>query len=112
MIPALGLHNVSNALAAIAVAYDQGLTLDDIRCGLLTYEGLAMRQQIHELDKITVIDDSYNASPDSIKSGIGVLMAVKSTGKKIAAVSYTHLDVYKRQVYESGRRLWNQIYRL
>ena len=40
MIPALGLHNVSNALAAIAVAYDQGLTLDDIRCGLLTYEGL------------------------------------------------------------------------
>ena len=87
MIPALGLHNVSNALAAIAVAYDQGLTLDDIRCGLLTYEGLAMRQQIHELDKITVIDDSYNASPDSIKSGIGVLMAVKSTGKKIAVLA-------------------------
>lgn len=69
------------------MAYDQGLTLDDIRCGLLTYEGLAMRQQIHELDKITVIDDSYNASPDSIKSGIGVLMAVKSTGKKIAVLA-------------------------
>ena len=31
MIPALGLHNVSNALATIAVAYDQGLTLDDIQ---------------------------------------------------------------------------------
>ena len=46
-----------------------------------------MRQQIHELDKITVIDDSYNASPDSIKSGIGVLMAVKSTGKKIAVLA-------------------------
>ena len=82
-----GKHNIANALAAIAVAYDQGLTLDDIRCGLLTYEGLAMRQQIHELDKITVIDDSYNASPDSIKSGIGVLMAVKSTGKKIAVLA-------------------------
>lgn len=87
MIPALGIHNVSNALAAIAVAYDQGITLDDIRCGLLTYKGLAMRQQIHELDKITVIDDSYNASPDSIKSGIGVLMAVKNTGKKVAVLA-------------------------
>ena len=50
--------------------HDQGLSLDDIRCGLLTYEGLAMRQQIHELERLTVIDDSYNASPDSIKSGI------------------------------------------
>ncbi len=46
-----------------------------------------MRHKIHELDKITVIDDSYNASPDSIKSGIGVLMAVKSTGKKIAVLA-------------------------
>ena len=87
MIPALGIHNVSNALAAIAVAYDQGLSLDDIRCGLLTYEGLAMRQQIHELERLTVIDDSYNASPDSIKSGIGVLKAVKSAGKKIAVLA-------------------------
>ncbi|MFR4143349.1 MAG: glutamate ligase domain-containing protein [[Clostridium] leptum] len=34
-----------------------------------------------------MIDDSYNASPDSIKSGIGVLMAVKSTGKKIAVLA-------------------------
>lgn len=87
MIPALGIHNVSNALAAIAAAYDQGLSLDDIRCGLLTYEGLAMRQQIHELEKITVIDDSYNASPDSIKSGISVLKAVKNAGRKIAVLA-------------------------
>lgn len=75
-VPAIGIHNVYNALAAIAVGIDLGIDINLIKDGLLTYKNLSMRQEIHKLADITVIDDSYNASPDSIKSGINVLKQV------------------------------------
>ena len=75
-IPAIGMHNVYNALSAIAVGMDLGIDINLIKEGLLTYKNLSMRQEIHNLKDITVIDDSYNASPDSIKSGINVLKQI------------------------------------
>ena len=85
-IPAIGVHHVFNALAAIAVAFDIGLSIDQIQRGLLTYQTLAMRQQVHRLKRFTVIDDSYNASPDSIKSGLSVLKAVQRGKRSIAVL--------------------------
>ena len=72
-IPCLGIHNVYNALAAIAIALNMGIHLDDIKEGLLQFKNAAMRQQITKINEITIIDDSYNASPDSVKSAINVL---------------------------------------
>jgi UDP-N-acetylmuramoyl-tripeptide--D-alanyl-D-alanine ligase len=86
-IPALGEHNVYNALAAIAVATDLGLSIEEIKLGLKKYKGIAMRQQIHKLeDNITVIDDSYNASPDSMRSAIKTLVQISNRGRKIAVL--------------------------
>lgn len=85
-IPVIGNHNVANALAAIAVATDLGYGMEQIRQGLLQYQGIAMRQQIHRLPQICVIDDSYNASPDSAKSGVNVLIGLKS-GRRIAVLA-------------------------
>lgn len=87
VIPCIGVHNVYNALAAIAIAYDLGLNICEIQEGLLTYKAIAMRQQIYRLKNINLIDDSYNASPDSIKSGIDVLMQVKGENRGIAVLA-------------------------
>lgn len=87
VISCIGVHNVYNALAAIAIACDLGLNMSEIQEGLLTYKTIAMRQQIHKLKNINLIDDSYNASPDSMKSGIDVLVQLKGSNRGIAVLA-------------------------
>ncbi len=95
VIPALGVHSVCNALAAIASARHLGLDDDVIQEGLNTYKNAPMRQQIYSLEyklqgrdemKITLIDDSYNASPEAAKVSVDVLKSV-SKGKTIAVLA-------------------------
>lgn len=82
-IPTIGTHNVLNALAAIAVATDLRIPMEAIQKGLFGYQEIAMRQQVHRLKDVTIIDDTYNASPDSVKSGIDVLKTVKRGPRSI-----------------------------
>lgn len=82
-IPVLGIHNVYNALAAVAVAEHLGLSRQGAKKALEAYEPLAMRQQIHRVKGISVVDDSYNASPDSMRSSIDVLMSLNTSGKTV-----------------------------
>ncbi len=77
LLPTIGKHNVINATAAISVAHCLGLDLQEIKQGISEYETPKMRQKIHKKNNLTIIDDSYNASPDSIKSGIEVLNKTK-----------------------------------
>ena len=86
-IPCLGIHNVYNALATIAVAMDLGMHIEDIKKGLMKFKNVGMRQQIINLDDIILIDDSYNASPDSIKSSVSILKNLPSDGKNIIVVA-------------------------
>jgi len=87
VIQQLGLHNVLNALVAIAVARHFGIEPSVSREGLRAYEGIPMRQQINHLSRgIKVIDDTYNASPASVKSGVDVLMQLDNPGRKIAVL--------------------------
>lgn len=69
----LGAHNVNNALVALAVAEFFGVDLRAAVKALEGYTGVAMRQHITKKDGATYIDDSYNASPDSMKAGLSVL---------------------------------------
>ena len=86
-LPVVGAHNVSNALAAIAVADAMGLNLHKVIAKLADYQAPQMRQTVHRVKGITVIDDSYNASPDSVKSGVEVLCSIRNRGKKIAVLA-------------------------
>jgi UDP-N-acetylmuramoyl-tripeptide--D-alanyl-D-alanine ligase len=87
VIKQLGLHNVQNALVAVAVARHFGIEPSKAKEGLYNYEGIAMRQQINHLARgIKVIDDTYNASPASVKSGVDVLMQLDNPGRKIAVL--------------------------
>lgn len=88
VIQQLGLHNILNALVAIAIAKHFGIEPAVAKKGLKAYEGLPMRQQINHLAQgIKVIDDSYNASPASVKSGIDGLMQLDNPGRKIAVLA-------------------------
>jgi UDP-N-acetylmuramoyl-tripeptide--D-alanyl-D-alanine ligase len=86
ILPALGMHNVLNALAGLAVADTLNVPIEKAIEKLETYKPLAMRQQIHHVNEVTIIDDSYNASPDAIKSSINVLCEFKG-GKRIAVLA-------------------------
>ena len=86
-IPCLGIHNVYNALAAIAVALGMGVHIEDIKKGLLKFKNVSMRQQISDLNGITLIDDSYNASPDSVKSSVSVLKNLSTEGRNIIVIA-------------------------
>ena len=86
-IPALGVHSVTNALAAIAVGEALGLDSSQIAKGLLTYKNAPMRQQIIQHDGFTVIDDSYNSSPDAAKVSVDVLSELSGGNDSIAVLA-------------------------
>lgn len=86
VIPALGLHHVYGALFAAAIADKFGLTEGEFREGLLAFRNAAMRQSISDVGGVTVIDASYNASPESMRASLSVLceLAAEKNARKIA----------------------------
>lgn len=87
MLSVLGMHNVYNALVALAVANHFGIPSSVAKVGLESYRPISMRGQIKKTGDITFIDDSYNASPDSMKSGVGVLLALDNVNRRIAVLA-------------------------
>ncbi|WP_028536710.1 UDP-N-acetylmuramoyl-tripeptide--D-alanyl-D-alanine ligase [Paludibacterium yongneupense] len=73
-LPAPGVHNVRNALAASALAHAVGIDAATIARGLAAIKGVKGRLQYsHAANGAVLIDDSYNANPDSMKAGLDVL---------------------------------------
>ena len=78
-----GKHNVYNALAAICVGREFDVPMDKIAEGIRSFELTKMRLAVEEYNGITIINDCYNASPDSIKAALGVL-ADTDKNRKVA----------------------------
>lgn len=87
VLQVLGLHNVYNALVALAIAEHYHIPVDIAKKGLYNYQPIAMRGQIKEVNQICIIDDSYNASPDSMKSGIQVLLELEGISRRVAVLA-------------------------
>lgn len=84
-LPLPGAHNVTNALAAAAVGYRFGLTPQEIAAGLQAASLTGMRLEIKQgKGGVTIIDDSYNASPDSTIAALELL--AESGGQRTVAV--------------------------
>ena len=78
----LGKHNVMNALAATTVSIAAGVDVKDIKSGLEAVQAVAGRMQPNRgISGSSIINDTYNANPTSLKAGLGVLADCK--GKKI-----------------------------
>jgi UDP-N-acetylmuramoyl-tripeptide--D-alanyl-D-alanine ligase len=85
-IPALGRHSVHNALAASAVALALGMGLDEIGRGLQRSWQAPHRSNYIDMGPIQVIDDSYNASPDSMFAALDLLASFDGYDGRLVAI--------------------------
>ena len=82
-----GAHSVTNACAAAAVGLVSGMTLEQVRDALAAAQPEKGRQQItHTQAGITVFDDSYNASPDSMQASLNTFTSMAVEGKRVAVL--------------------------
>ena len=85
-VPQEGRHTVYNALAAIAVGLLQGLEPDMIAYQLSLFHNTGMRQRVFEENGYILIDDCYNAGPESMEAALNVLKEHRCEGKRIAVL--------------------------
>lgn len=108
-LPGPGIHNVSNAAAAIAAASCFDVSREDICRGLKKFHLPHKRCEIKKLGTITIINDTYNANPASMKYAVELLAgwnrkkagSAGSKGRKIlAAADMLELGKWARQAHE------------
>lgn len=85
-IPVIGKHMVSNALLAAGTGFILGLTLEEISAGLAATELTNGRLRQFEHDGIVVIDDTYNANPESVAAALEALATLPCEGNRIAVL--------------------------
>ncbi|MCR5217186.1 UDP-N-acetylmuramoyl-tripeptide--D-alanyl-D-alanine ligase [Treponema sp.] len=77
-----GRYNYGNALAAVALAKHLGLSSSQIAAGINSLKGMFGRSEVIK-GKYTVIQDCYNANPDSMEKALDFISSVSCSGKKI-----------------------------
>lgn len=65
-----GDYNIENSLSAIELGLKLGMTPNDIRKGLASYQPIEKRWEVEEINGLKFINDSYNANPDSMKASV------------------------------------------
>ena len=83
-IPAVGRHNVLNALCAMAVGQLYGVSDEQITAGIASFQNVGSRNRIIKTRGMTVIDDCYNANPTSTKAGLDTLAGFG--GRRVAVL--------------------------
>lgn len=85
VLHAVGIHNVYNALAAIAVGWELGLKPRELQTGIARFVPGAMRLEVQKYGEYTVVNDVYNASPLSMTAALDTLASI-SQGRRIAVL--------------------------
>ena len=83
-IPVAGEHMIVNALLAVAAGIASGLSLEEAALGLTSAALTKGRLQVRRVGELQVIDDSYNANPDSMTAALNTLAALPTSGRRIA----------------------------
>jgi UDP-N-acetylmuramoyl-tripeptide--D-alanyl-D-alanine ligase len=89
-LPLVGEHHLGNALAAAAVGLETGMTVAEVAEALTAARAISPRrmQVTERADGVTIIDDSYNANPDSMRAALKALKAVAGPRRTWAVLSY------------------------
>lgn len=85
-ISVVGRHMISNALLAAGAGYVLGLSLDEISAGLTNAKLTSGRLRRYLSHGLTVIDDTYNANPESVIAALETLASLPGSGRRIAAL--------------------------
>ncbi len=83
-MPVIGHHYVDNAVVALALALRYDISPTTAAMALEGYKPMDMRGNVYRIDSINVIDDTYNASPDSIKTNLRALFDYPGDGHRCA----------------------------
>ncbi|MGC1481693.1 MAG: UDP-N-acetylmuramoyl-tripeptide--D-alanyl-D-alanine ligase [Chthoniobacterales bacterium] len=83
-VPVPGEHMVRNALLAIAAGIEAGLSLDECVEGLSSARLTGGRLQQKTVRGLRILDDSYNANPDSVEAALKTLATLPTDGRRIA----------------------------
>ena len=97
-IPVSGRHNVWAALYAFAVGTLQGLSPEQIKNGFAHFRPADMRQAITNFDGMTLIEDCYNAAPESMRAAIDVLCECAPQNSRRIAVLGDMLELGKDSI--------------
>ncbi len=105
--PFAGRHNILNCLSAICVGLKYGLNMEQIQKGLLSFSPSPNRMEIVTVNGIKLINDTYNANPDSVKAALSALNS-EANSRKIALLGdmYELGDYTKEKHRECGKAAW------
>jgi len=103
LLPLLGLHNVRNALAALAVVRRLGMTTAEFARAIAEFRPVDRRMVPQEVNGITIIDDSYNANPVSMKAALEELTSRADAQRRVLVCGDMnelgdHSDKYHREL--------------
>ena len=103
-LPLVGEHNVSNALAAVAVGLQRGLTPSETVAALANLSPADKRGQVLQLGNITVINDCYNSNPKALNAMIDTLAAMPAKRRIVVAGEMLELGPKGEELHrQSGR---------
>ncbi|PYJ06547.1 MAG: hypothetical protein DME25_06420 [Verrucomicrobia bacterium] len=105
-IQLLGRHQVINAVYALALGVELGLSRAEIARGLAECEPAKMRLQLWDLNGVSVLDDAYNANADSVLAALQTLRDLPAKGRRVAVLGdMAELGVHSQAAHEeAGRR--------
>ena len=82
----LGRHQAASALFAIALGAELGLSRAEVERGLAECQPPRMRLQLHEVNDVRILDDTYNANADSMAVALQTLMELPCKGRRVAVL--------------------------
>ena len=85
-LPLPGAHNATNAAAAFAVAHQLGVAPDAIVAALQKAQLPGARMRVISTETLTIIDDCYNAGPDSMRAALETLRDFPTSGRRVAVL--------------------------
>lgn len=85
-IPTLGRHTVQDALLAYTAATRLGLNAQQAAAALAAYKPAGVRQKLEVVRGVTLLEDFYNAGPDSMKAALSTLSELETSGRRIAVL--------------------------
>ena len=104
-IPAMGRHNVANALAAYCAATRLGCDAKRVIRGLSNFEQTGRRQKVVDSEGVTVIEDCYNANPDSMKAALAMFKDFPCKRRFALLGDMLELGELSREAHEELGRL-------
>ena len=104
-IPAMGRHNVANALAAYCAATRLGCDPHGVIKGLSNFEQTGRRQKVVHSKGVTVIEDCYNANPDSMKAALAMFREFPCKRRFALLGDMLELGELSREAHEELGRL-------